>query len=259
MAEAKAIAALRPDGEVRGLRLQQVARRRVRARRLPDRVFQGASPVRVHGGEPVARHGRHRQGAQLPRRRDRASASTILPPDVNASNYRFEPVDAKQHPLRPRRRQGHGRGRDRSHRRRARRRRARSPTSSTSAAASTSAPSTAARSKRWCAPARSTRSRPRRAALLASVGIALDAAERAQASAAQVSLFGEDIAGPAVSLVATREWTEAERLQNEKSAIGYYLSGHPYAAYAAELALDHAHDACEPGPAPGASCWSPAS
>jgi hypothetical protein len=38
--------------------------RRVRARRLPDRVLQGASSVRVHGREPVARHGRHRQGAQ---------------------------------------------------------------------------------------------------------------------------------------------------------------------------------------------------
>ena len=57
----------------------------------------------------------------------------------------------------------------------------------------------------------------RRSALLASVGIALDAAERAQASAAQVSLFGEETSGPAVALVATREWTEAERLQNEKS------------------------------------------
>ena len=61
-------AALRPDGEVRGLRLQQVARRRVCAGRLPDRVLQGASPGRVHGGEPVAGHGRHRQGACAVRR-----------------------------------------------------------------------------------------------------------------------------------------------------------------------------------------------
>ncbi|MFO1398007.1 MAG: DNA polymerase III subunit alpha [Burkholderiales bacterium] len=76
---------------------------------------------------------------------------------------------------------------------------------------------------------------PRRAALLASVGIALDAAEHAEANAAQVSLFGEETSGPAVSLVATRDWTDAERLQHEKTAIGYYLSGHPFAGYAAEL------------------------
>src|SRR4029453_6924331 len=32
------------------------------------------------------------------------------------------------------------------------------------------------------------------------------------------------------------EWSEAERLQHEKAALGFYLSGHPYAAYASELA-----------------------
>jgi DNA polymerase-3 subunit alpha len=37
-------------------------------------------------------------------------------------------------------------------------------------------------------------------------------------------------------LIETRDWSDAERLQNEKSALGFYLSGHPYAAYAAELA-----------------------
>jgi DNA polymerase-3 subunit alpha len=77
----------------------------------------------------------------------------------------------------------------------------------------------------------------RRSALLASVGLALDAAERAHATAAQVSLFGEDIAGPSLDLVAAREWTDAERLTHEKAAIGYYLSGHPFSAYAGELAL----------------------
>jgi len=77
---------------------------------------------------------------------------------------------------------------------------------------------------------------PRRAALLASVGIALEAAERAEANAAQVSLFGEEAAERSVGLVATRDWTDAERLQNEKAAIGFYLSGHPFKGYAAELA-----------------------
>ena len=76
----------------------------------------------------------------------------------------------------------------------------------------------------------------RRAALLASVGIALDAAERADATKAQVSLFGEDSASSAPALVATRDWSDAERLIHEKAALGFYLSGHPFAGYAAELA-----------------------
>jgi DNA polymerase-3 subunit alpha len=73
--------------------------------------------------------------------------------------------------------------------------------------------------------------------LFASVGLALDAGERAAASAAQVSLFGEEPAEQmAAALVATRDWTDAERLTQEKLAIGFYLSGHPFAAHAAELA-----------------------
>ena len=39
-----------------------------------------------------------------------------------------------------------------------------------------------------------------------------------------------------VATISTREWTEAERLTQEKLALGFYLSGHPFAAYAAELA-----------------------
>ena len=76
----------------------------------------------------------------------------------------------------------------------------------------------------------------RRATLLASIANAMNEAERAQAQAAQTSLFGGDVAAPAPVLVETREWSEAERLQHEKAALGFYLSGHPYAAHAAELA-----------------------
>jgi DNA polymerase III subunit alpha len=64
----------------------------------------------------------------------------------------------------------------------------------------------------------------------------MNEAERAQAQISQTSLFDGDVAAPAPVLVDTREWTDAERLQHEKSALGFYLSGHPYAAYAAELA-----------------------
>jgi DNA polymerase-3 subunit alpha len=76
----------------------------------------------------------------------------------------------------------------------------------------------------------------RRATLLASVGPALEAGERAAASAGQVSLFGEETAAAADALVATREWTDAERLTQEKTALGFYLSGHPFNSHAAELA-----------------------
>ncbi len=76
----------------------------------------------------------------------------------------------------------------------------------------------------------------RRATLFVSVGVALGEAERAEASAAQVSLFDEDQQQAGVALVTVREWTDAERLVHEKAALGYYLSGHPYASYSMELA-----------------------
>jgi DNA polymerase III subunit alpha len=77
---------------------------------------------------------------------------------------------------------------------------------------------------------------PRRAALFSSAGLALDAGERAAATASQVSLFGEEAAPPMPANGVTREWSEAERLMHEKASLGFYVSGHPFAAYAAELA-----------------------
>ncbi|TMG86775.1 MAG: DNA polymerase III subunit alpha, partial [Betaproteobacteria bacterium] len=78
----------------------------------------------------------------------------------------------------------------------------------------------------------------RRANLLASVGAALEHAEHAARAVAQVSLFGDDAgtgaAGPA--LIAAREWSDSERLAHEKASLGFYLSGHPYHAHAQELA-----------------------
>jgi len=77
---------------------------------------------------------------------------------------------------------------------------------------------------------------PHRAMLFASVGIALSEAEKAERSASQVSLFGDSREEAGQALVAAREWTEAERLAHEKTALGFYLSGHPYNAFAPELA-----------------------
>jgi len=76
----------------------------------------------------------------------------------------------------------------------------------------------------------------RRAMLFASVGAAMDAAERAEAAAGQVSLFSEDSRESAPPLLVARAWTDAERLAHEKTALGFYLSGHPFHAFAAELA-----------------------
>src|SRR5207244_8627129 len=45
-------AAVRPDGEVRRLRLQQVARRGLRAAGVSDGIHEIASRRGVHGGQP---------------------------------------------------------------------------------------------------------------------------------------------------------------------------------------------------------------
>jgi DNA polymerase-3 subunit alpha len=75
-----------------------------------------------------------------------------------------------------------------------------------------------------------------RAKLLASVGMALESAEQASRAANQVSLFGDLTEGPAVSYLDVPRWGDRERLQNEKLALGYYLSGHPFHGFQRELA-----------------------
>ncbi len=75
-----------------------------------------------------------------------------------------------------------------------------------------------------------------RAKLLASVGRALEHAERAAASRGQASLFGgaSDHTEQALHYVPARRWSERERLANEKLALGYYFSGHLFREYEAE-------------------------
>ncbi len=70
-----------------------------------------------------------------------------------------------------------------------------------------------------------------RARLFASVGIALEAAEQRARDAQQSSLFGEAAARTRPALVEAPRWNEAQRLAEEKVALGLYLSGHPFAAY----------------------------
>ena len=56
---------LEPARQVRQLRLQQVARRRLRRGQLPDRLAQGQPPGRVHGRGDELRHPPHRQARPL--------------------------------------------------------------------------------------------------------------------------------------------------------------------------------------------------
>ena len=75
-----------------------------------------------------------------------------------------------------------------------------------------------------------------RAKLLANVQLALDQAEQIASNANQGGLFDmfDDIA-PAIEMVDCRRWDTIQRLAEEKLAIGYYLSGHPFEGYAPEV------------------------
>jgi DNA polymerase-3 subunit alpha len=77
-----------------------------------------------------------------------------------------------------------------------------------------------------------------RARLLASAGRALEAAEQALAQASQNSLFGEAEAprGGAVVYVDAAPWDMRQKLTEEKAALGFYLSGHLFQVYERELA-----------------------
>ncbi|HEX7810887.1 MAG TPA: DNA polymerase III subunit alpha [Burkholderiales bacterium] len=75
-----------------------------------------------------------------------------------------------------------------------------------------------------------------RSSLLASVGIAMEAAEQESRSASQVSLFGEASAPTQETrLLDASRWDDRERLQNEKLALGFYYSGHPFKFYRDEF------------------------
>ena len=78
---------------------------------------------------------------------------------------------------------------------------------------------------------------PDRARLYANVGAALELAEVAAASVAQVSLFDafDDQAAQVAVWTEVPAWTERQRLQEEKAALGFFLSGHLFDGYAPEV------------------------
>ena len=76
-----------------------------------------------------------------------------------------------------------------------------------------------------------------RAMVQATVALAWDNAEQLEASANQVSLFGGDDSDLETPLeyVQVRPWSDKQRLTEEKTALGFYLSGHLFDAYEKEV------------------------
>jgi DNA polymerase-3 subunit alpha len=75
-----------------------------------------------------------------------------------------------------------------------------------------------------------------RAQLIASVSLAMEAADQAAANAMQSGLFDMgDEPQQGHELVDEPMWSDKKRLQEEKSALGFYLSGHLFDAYKTEV------------------------
>ncbi len=164
----------------------------------------------------------------------RAIGVAMLPPDINQSNYRFEPVDVKTIRYGLGGIKGTGRG----------------AIEAIVAARKSGGPfadlfDLAARVDKQFISRRVVEALVRagafdrlnadRAVLLASVGRAIDAADSAAAAAGQASLFGaSDGSARHVEYVKAVRWSEREKLSNEKLALGYYFSGHPFAEFANE-------------------------
>ncbi|MCA1324815.1 DNA polymerase III subunit alpha [Herbaspirillum sp. alder98] len=76
-----------------------------------------------------------------------------------------------------------------------------------------------------------------RAVLQATVPLAWESAEQAEKSANQVSLFGgddSDLEAP-LEYISVQPWSDKQRLTEEKGALGFYLSGHLFSAYEKEV------------------------
>jgi DNA polymerase-3 subunit alpha len=164
-----------------------------------------------------------------------ANGLTVLPPDVNASDYRFVPVDATT--LR------YGLGAVRG-----------TGESAIQAilAARRDGPFTSLADLCLRVDKRMVNRRvlealvragafdsieANRPSLLASVGRTLEAAEQRERMAAQVSLFGEgdEAHWAGVGLIEAKPWDRRQTLMEEKAALGFALSGHLFSVYEREL------------------------
>ena len=75
---------------------------------------------------------------------------------------------------------------------------------------------------------------PNRAALLAGVSMAIAAAEHSNSHARQDSLFG-GVNETKHALPNIAEWSPQQALIEEKAALGFYLSGHPFLSFKVEV------------------------
>jgi len=165
-----------------------------------------------------------------------ANGLTVLPPDVNASEFRFVPVD--------RRTIRYGLGAVRGTGQSA----IESILAARAAARFTSLYDFCSRIDKRMVNRRVLEALIRagafdaldanRARLLASSGRAFEAAEQAERQASQESLFGEAEAprGGAHITVEAPPWDARQKLLEEKAALGFYLSGHLFTIYERELA-----------------------
>ncbi|EKE00991.1 MAG: hypothetical protein ACD_21C00250G0064 [uncultured bacterium] len=81
---------------------------------------------------------------------------------------------------------------------------------------------------------------PGRASQIATLGIAMRAAEQhgKHSASGQIDLFGElspEENSNTLDYIAVAEWTKEERLQHEKDILGFYLNGHPIEQFVSEL------------------------
>jgi DNA polymerase-3 subunit alpha len=78
-----------------------------------------------------------------------------------------------------------------------------------------------------------------RAQLLSTVGLAVQAADQAQANTHQAGLFGgldgEDSDAHKIEMPKVAPWSERQQLLEEKQALGFCFSGHLFTPYAQEI------------------------
>jgi len=78
-----------------------------------------------------------------------------------------------------------------------------------------------------------------RASLIASVGTALELAEQSARTANQNSLFDlieDQNDSHGAEMTSAARWPPIEQLLNEKKALGFYFSGHPFDGYRPQIA-----------------------
>ena len=230
-AEEEGAGALVADRALRALRVQQVARRGLRARGLQDRVPEGALSGRLPRGQPLGRDRLDRRHRQGPRR-----LPGVGDPGAAAGHQRVAAElrgGRRVDPLRPRRDQGRRRGGGAG---RSSRSGGRGPFASftdfVDAAGFAPRQQAHARRAHRGRRLRLARQEPRDAGRRRRSGCSRRAARRREeVELGQSNLFGGGAARTtgrrATTFPELPEWPLDERLKGEKDTLGFYVTGHP--------------------------------